>query len=77
MKNIDEKKLNNLASKANINVNELKKASESGNVEDYINKNLSSEASAKIKSILNDKSTMDKLLSTPEAKAIIDKLMKK
>ena len=77
MKNIDEKKLNNLASKANINVNELKKASESGNVEDYIKKNLSSEASAKIKGILNDKSTMDKLLSTPEAKAIIDKLMKK
>lgn len=77
MKNIDEKKLNSLVSKANINVNELKKASESGNVEDYINKNLSSEASAKIKGILNDKSTMDKLLSTPEAKAIIDKLMKK
>lgn len=77
MKNIDEGKLNNLASKANINIDELKKATENGNVEDYINKNLSSQASAKLKDILNDKSTMEKMLSTPEAKALLDKLMKK
>mgnify|MGYP003545456640 CR=1 FL=1 len=77
MKNIDEGKLNNLASKANINIDELKKATENGNVEDYINKNLSSQASAKLKNILNDKTTMEKMLSTPEAKALLDKLMKK
>ncbi|MGN0522874.1 MAG: hypothetical protein ACI4IG_01205 [Eubacterium sp.] len=77
MKNIDEGKLNNLATKANINIDELKKATENGNVEDYINKNLSSQASAKLKDILNDKSTMEKMLSTPEAKALLDKLMKK
>lgn len=77
MKNIDEGKLNNLASKVNINIDELKKATENGNVEDYINKNLSSQASAKLKNILNDKTTMEKMLSTPEAKALLDKLMKK
>ena len=57
----------------NINVNELKSAAKSGNVDDFINKNLSSDAAKKVKQALSDKSTMEKLLSTPEAKALFKK----
>ena len=61
----------------NINMNELKQAAESGNVDDFINKNLSSDAAKKVKQVLGDKSTMEKLLSTPEAKALFKKITEK
>ena len=57
----------------NINVNELKSAAKNGNVDDFINKNLSSDAAKKVKQALSDKNTMEKLLSTPEAKALFKK----
>ncbi len=77
MKNLDEKALFDAAKKANINVNELKKASASGNMDDFINRNLSPDASKKLKSILQDKATTEKLLSTPEAKELLNRLMKR
>lgn len=77
MKNIDEKELMNAASKLNINVNDLKTAADDGKIEDYINKNLSSDAAKKLKSVMSDKNTVEKLLSTPQAKAVLDKMMKK
>ncbi|MFR5876983.1 MAG: hypothetical protein ACLUFN_10900 [Eubacterium sp.] len=77
MKNINNRSVENAAKKANININEFKQAAESGHVEDFINKNMSKEASQKLKSILNDKSATEKLLSTPEAKELLNKLMNK
>ena len=57
----------------NFDVNELKSAAQKGNVDDFINKNLSGDAAKKVKSILADKNAMEKMLSTPEAKALFKK----
>lgn len=58
-------------------INELKKSVERGNVDDFIDKKLSPEASKKLKNVLADKSATEKLLNTPEAKALLKKLMNK
>ncbi len=59
----------------NMNINELKAAAQSGNVDDFVNKNLSPEASEKLKKILSDKEATDKLLATPQAKELMKKLL--
>jgi len=61
----------------NIDMNELKNAAQSGNVDDFIDKNLSSDAAKKVKQVLSDKSAMEKMLATPEAKALFKKLTEK
>lgn len=61
----------------NINVDDLKKAAENGNIDSYINKNLPPDVNKKIKQVLSDKSATEKLLNTPEAKALMQKFMKK
>lgn len=66
MKNLDQN-----------DINELKKSVENGNVDDFIDKKLSPEASKKLKNVLADKSATEKLLNTPEAKALLKKLMNK
>lgn len=58
-------------------INELKKSVENGNVDDFIDKRLSPEASKKLKEVLADKSATQKLLDTPEAKELLQKLMNK
>ena len=67
----------NLKNGKSINTDELKKAVESGNTQDFIDKNLSAEASEKMKAILKDKDAMSKMLSTPQAKELFNKLMNK
>lgn len=52
----------------------IKQAQENGNLDDFINKNLSSQASAKLKQILSDKQATEKLMSTPQAKELFKKL---
>ena len=61
----------------NLNMNELKSAAENGRVEDFIDKNLTGEQAKKVKAVLSDKSTMEKMLSTPEAKALLKKFTEK
>ncbi|WP_297130059.1 hypothetical protein [uncultured Eubacterium sp.] len=61
----------------NINVDELKKAVQSGNVDSYMNKNLPPDAQQRVKQVLSDKNATEKLLNTPEAKALMQKFMKK
>lgn len=61
----------------NINIDELKQAVQNGNVDDFIDKKLSPVASKKVKQILSDKSATDKLLQTPQAKELFNKLMNK
>lgn len=59
----------------NYNINDLKKVADSGNLDDFINKNLSQEAAGKLQNILSDKAATEKLLSTPQAKELMKKLM--
>lgn len=59
-----------------INIDELKNAAQNGTVDDFIDKNLSKEASEKLKNILADKEATQKMLNTPQAKQLFEKLMK-
>lgn len=77
MKNINDKNLQSVAKKAGVDVNKLKQAAENGNVDDFINKNLSPQASERLKAILSDRTATEKLLSTPQAKELLEKLMNK
>ena len=61
----------------NLNMNELKSAAENGRVDDFIDKNLTNEQAKKVKAVLSDKNTMEKMLSTPEAKALLKKFTEK
>ena len=58
-------------------INELKKSVENGTVDDFIDKKLSAQASKKLKEVLSDKSATQRLLDTPEAKSLLQKLMNK
>ncbi len=58
-------------------INELKKSVENGTVDDFIDKKLSPQASQKLKEVLSDKSATQRLLDTPEAKSLLQKLMNK
>lgn len=52
----------------------LKKASEQGNVQDLLS-GLSGDQAKKVQQILNDKEASQKLLNTPQAQALLKKLM--
>lgn len=71
-----EKMMKNASQKSGIDLNKMKSAAENGNMDDFIDKNLSPDASKKIKSVLSDKNATEKLLSTPEAKELLKKLLK-
>lgn len=58
-------------------INELKKSVQNGTVDDFIDKKLSPQASQKLKEVLADKSATQRLLDTPEAKSLLQKLMNK
>lgn len=60
---------------SNIDLSKLKQAGEQGKLDDFINKNLSADASSQLKKILNDKQATEKLLSTPQAKELMKKFM--
>ena len=75
MKKANDDSVLKMAKSNNININELKQAAENGKVDDFIDKKLSKEASQKIKNILSDKSATEKMLSTPQAKELMNKLL--
>lgn len=61
--------------KTGIDIGKMKDAADKGQLDDFINKNLSKQASDKLKNILSDKDATQKLLSTPQAKELMKKLM--
>ena len=67
--------MKNAKSKTGIDIDQMKQAADSGQLDDFINKNLSENASRQLKDILSDKSKTQKLLSTPQAKELMKKLM--
>lgn len=77
MKNINDKNINNALKNSNINIDEFKAAAQSGNAEQYISRALPKDASDKIKKILANKEETQKILSTPQAKDLLNKLMNK
>ncbi len=71
-----KKLMKNASKKSGMDLNKMKAAADSGNLDDFIGKNLSPEASKKVKSVLSDKASAEKLLNTPEAKELLKKLLK-
>lgn len=71
----DVKKIMNNASKSGIDVAKMKEAADKGNLDDFISKNLSPEASKKLKDVLSDKSAAKKMLETKEAKELLKKFL--
>lgn len=68
--------MKNASKKTGVDVNKMKNAAQNGNIDDFIGRQLSPEASKKLKSVLSDKSAAEKLLSTPEAKELLKNLLK-
>lgn len=71
----DVKKIMKNASKSGIDVSKMKEAADKGNLDDFIGKNLSPEASKKLKDVLSDKSAAKKMLETKEAKELLKKFL--
>lgn len=67
--------MKNAQQKTGIDMNKMKQAAESGKLDDFINKNLSSDATKQLKNVLTNKEAAEKLLSTPQAKELMKKLM--
>ncbi len=78
--NFSEEQMNrimkNASKKSGMDMNKVKNAAEQGKLDDFIGRQLSPEASKKLKSVLSDKSSAEKLLSTPEAKELLKNLLK-
>ncbi|MCD7722811.1 MAG: hypothetical protein LUH82_02510 [Clostridiales bacterium] len=64
------------AAAAGIDIKKMKQAAESGKIEDFIDKSLPAGASDKLKSVLSDKASIEKLMSTPQAQELLKKFMK-
>lgn len=66
--------LNSLAQKLDENPNEIKKNAQKGEVGSLLNK-MDGKQASKVQEILNDKEKTERLLNTPQAQALIKKLM--
>ncbi len=75
MNNDEMNRIMKNARKKGIDVNKMKEAADNGNLDDFINKNLSSEATKQLKNVLSNKEAAEKLLSTPQAKELMKKLI--
>ena len=69
-----ENLLNSVADKLGKSPDELKKASQSGNVANLLG-NLKPDDAQKIQKVLSDKNAANKILSTPQAQSLIKKLL--
>lgn len=66
--------LNSLAQKLGENPNEIKKNAQKGEVGSLLNK-MDGKQASKVQEILNDKEKTERLLNTPQAQALIKKMM--
>lgn len=66
--------LNSLAQKLGENPKEIKKNAQKGEVGSLLNK-MDGKQASKVQEILNDKEKTEQLLNTPQAQALIKKLM--
>lgn len=58
----------------NMNLSELENAVKNGQVDSYLQNNVSADAAEKIKNVLASKEATEKLLKTKEAQALLKKL---
>lgn len=61
---------------AGVDAAKMKAAAESGNLEEYLGKNLAPDMQQKLKNVLSDQKTLQKLLSGKEAQELLKKFGK-
>lgn len=61
--------------KTGMDVNQLKQSVEDGKFDAFANANMDPDTVAKLKQVLTDKEAAQNLLGSPEAKALLKKLM--
>lgn len=66
--------MNKLNKKLGFDVSKMKEAAENGKLDDFVNKNLSQNATKQLKDVLSNKEACEKLLSSPQAKELMKKL---
>lgn len=69
------KLMKNAQKKTGIDMQKMKQAADSGKLDDFINQNLSKDATKQLKSVLSNKEATEKLLSTPQAKELMKKIL--
>lgn len=69
------KLMKNAQKKTGIDMQKMKQAADNGKLDDFINQNLSKDATKQLKSVLSDKEATQKLLSTPQAKELLKKIL--
>ena len=52
----------------------MKNAAQNGQLDEFVNKNLSQKATKQLKNVLSNKEACEKLLNTPQAKELMKKL---
>lgn len=67
--------MKNAQKKTGIDMQKMKQAADNGKLDDFINQNLSKDATKQLKSVLSDKEATQKLLSTPQAKELLKKIL--
>jgi len=65
--------MNDLNKKLGFDVNEMKNAAQNGQLDEFVNKNLSQKATKQLKNVLSNKEACEKLLNTPQAKELMKK----
>lgn len=60
--------------KSGIDVDKMKQAADNGQLNDYINQNLSKDVSKQLKDVLSDENKTKELLSSPQAQELMKKL---
>lgn len=68
------KKIMNKARQKGLDVDSMQKAAESGNLDSFLNNNLSEQAAKKLKGILSDENKTAQILNSKEAQELIKKL---
>ena len=66
--------MNDLNKKLGFDVNEMKNAAQNGQLDEFVNKNLSQNATKQLKNVLSNKEACEQLLNTPQAKELMKKL---
>lgn len=76
--NTNPKSLDEMMKKAGapFNAGQIRQAAQSGSLESFMQKNLDEKTLAEAKKIMSDKKAMEELLSSPQAKKIMQMLNK-
>ena len=66
--------MKDLNKKVDFDVNKMKEAAQNGQLDEFVNKNLSEKATKQLKEVLSNKEACEKLLNSPQAKELMKKL---